>query len=86
MDAQRWWMHVQAALDTLTTGERQVVQLIGERLSNKEIAHQLALSDGTINVHPHNIYKKLQMSSRIMLALLASSIPRPAAEIFTPEI
>jgi DNA-binding NarL/FixJ family response regulator len=55
----------------LTLRERQVVLLIAEGLSNKEVGRRLELSEGTIKIHLHNIYQKLQVSNRTALAALA---------------
>jgi ATP/maltotriose-dependent transcriptional regulator MalT len=48
----------------LTERERQVLQLIAEGMTNKEIAQELILSVGTVKVHAHNIYGKLGVSGR----------------------
>jgi two-component system nitrate/nitrite response regulator NarL len=42
-------------------------------LSNKEIGRRLNISDGTIKVHLHHIYEKLEISNRTALAALAIS-------------
>lgn len=51
-------------LDALTEDERQIVQLICEGVSNKEIGRRLNLSEDTVKVHVHNIYRKLAMRNR----------------------
>jgi two-component system nitrate/nitrite response regulator NarL len=61
------------ALTALTERERQIMRLVSEGLSNKEIGRQLNLSDGTIKVHLHHIYQKLAISNRTALAALAFS-------------
>jgi two-component system nitrate/nitrite response regulator NarL len=63
----------EAVLAGLTKRERQVVFLVGEGLSNKEVGHQLKLSDGTIKVHLHRIYQKLAIRNRTALAVLAKA-------------
>jgi two-component system nitrate/nitrite response regulator NarL len=51
----------------LTNRERQIIHLVSEGLSNKQIARRLNISDGTIKVHLHNIFEKLQVSNRTAL-------------------
>ena len=57
--------------DSLTTRERQIVLVLSEGLSNKEIARRLGLSDGTVKVHLHNIFGKLGTANRTALAIRA---------------
>jgi DNA-binding NarL/FixJ family response regulator len=54
-------------LTTLTKHEREIVCLVSEGLSNKEIARRLNLCDGTIKVHLHHIYQKLAIRNRMAL-------------------
>ena len=49
---------------TLTARERQVVELIDDGLSNKEIAQRLHIEVATVKNHVHNILEKLQVSRR----------------------
>jgi LuxR family maltose regulon positive regulatory protein len=51
-------------VEPLSARERQVLQLIAEGMTNKEIARKLVLSVGTVKVHAHNIYGKLGVSGR----------------------
>jgi len=60
-------------LMVLTERERQIMHLVAEGLSNKEVGRQLNVSDGTIKVHLHHIYQKLAISNRTALAALAFS-------------
>lgn len=60
-------------LAALTDRERQIVQLVSEGLSNREIGRRLDISDGTIKAHLHNIYDKLAINNRTALAALAIS-------------
>jgi two-component system nitrate/nitrite response regulator NarL len=59
------------ALTMLTDRERQIMRLVSEGLSNKEIGRRLNIADGTIKVHLHNIFQKLEISNRTELAALA---------------
>jgi two-component system nitrate/nitrite response regulator NarL len=59
--------------DILTMREQEVMFLVTEGLANKEIAHRLDVSEGTVKLHLHHIYKKLPISNRTALANIARS-------------
>jgi DNA-binding NarL/FixJ family response regulator len=44
-------------LAVLTERERQIMHLVSEGLSNKEIGRKLNITDGTIKVHLHHIFQ-----------------------------
>ncbi|NDJ78486.1 MAG: LuxR family transcriptional regulator, partial [Chloroflexi bacterium] len=54
----------QALAEPLTERELEVLHLLAEGLSNREIAERLVLSLGTVKVHTRNIYGKLDVGSR----------------------
>src|SRR3954452_10139560 len=55
----------------LTAREYEIAQLIARGLSNKHIAHALAISEGTVKIHLHNTYEKLGgVMNRTSLAVL----------------
>ncbi len=54
-------------LETLTAREREVLQLIGEGRTNREIADQLCLSVKTVEVHRGRIADKLGVRGRSLL-------------------
>ena len=54
-----------------TIRENQIVALIAEGKSNKVIARELGISDGTVKVHVKNILRKLNLSSRLEIAVWA---------------
>jgi DNA-binding NarL/FixJ family response regulator len=58
-------------IDPLTTRERQIVRVMAEGLTNKEIAQRLRLAEGTVKVHLHRIYQKLGIANRTALPILA---------------
>jgi len=64
-------------LAALTDRERQIMSLVSEGLSNKEIGRRLKVADGTIKVHLHHIFRKLEISNRTILATLAVSQSGP---------
>jgi DNA-binding NarL/FixJ family response regulator len=55
----------------LTAREQQIVLMVAEGLGNKEIARRIDLSEGTIKIHLHNIYEKLDVPNRTALTALA---------------
>jgi two-component system, NarL family, nitrate/nitrite response regulator NarL len=57
-------------VQTLTPRERQVVVSLCEGNSNKMIARQLNLTEGTVKVHLSNIYNKLGVANRTALTAL----------------
>ena len=52
----------------MTNREREVIELIAEGLSNKQIADRLHLAVETIKSHVHNILEKLQLHTRLEIA------------------
>ena len=55
----------------LTSREVEVLQLLAEGMSNKEIAQALVITPRTVNFHLDNIYSKLGVSSRTEAAIYA---------------
>lgn len=53
----------------MTRREREVIDLIGEGMSNKEIAQRLNLSTYTVKSHVHNILEKMALHSRLEIAI-----------------
>ena len=56
--------------ETLTTREREIVALVCEGRPNTEVATMLGLSAGTVRIHLHNIYTKLNVRNRTALTAL----------------
>jgi two-component system nitrate/nitrite response regulator NarL len=54
-------------IDQLTKRERQVIELIGQGLKNKQIATRLCISDVTVRHHLTSIFTKLGVSDRLEL-------------------
>jgi DNA-binding NarL/FixJ family response regulator len=61
----------EAAEDNLTPREVEMVRMVAQGLRNKAIAERLAISEGTVKVHLHNIYEKLGVDGRLELVLTA---------------
>ncbi|HEX9809829.1 MAG TPA: response regulator transcription factor [Alphaproteobacteria bacterium] len=70
-------------LALLTERQCHVLALIGEGMSNREIAAGLGISEGTVKVHVGAILKTLGVGNRTQAALLAlehAGLRRPARE------
>ncbi|HMN24131.1 MAG TPA: response regulator transcription factor, partial [Ignavibacteriaceae bacterium] len=52
----------------MTKREKQVIELIADGCTNKEIAQKLHLSTYTVKSHVHNILEKLSLSTRVQVA------------------
>ena len=57
----------------LSPREQDVVRLVAEGLTNREISHQLRLSEHTIKNYVFRVYDKLGVSNRVELALFSIS-------------
>lgn len=62
-----------AVAGRLTHREWQVIELIEDGLSNKEIAGRLHLSVHTVKSHVHSVLEKLTLRSRVQVAAFARS-------------
>ena len=56
-------------LTALTERQREVATLICQGLSNKQIAKELGVTEGTVKIHLHLIYKRLDVRSRADLLI-----------------
>ena len=56
---------------TLSFREKQVVELVAQAKLNKEIAHELHLTEGTIKEYLNRIFRKLGKTNRTELAVWA---------------
>lgn len=54
----------------LTQREHAIALLVSRGLKNREIAEQIDVSEGTIKVHLHKVFKKINIHSRTQLALI----------------
>ena len=60
-----------AEFDVLTPREREVLALIGQGLSNTEIARELTLGEGTVKTHVGHIFAKLELRDRAAAVVVA---------------
>ncbi|MEH3023824.1 MAG: response regulator [Pseudomonas oryzihabitans] len=61
-------MNVVPGVDDLTEREGQTLALIADGLSNKRIARELGISDGTVKIYVKNLLRKFSLNSRLELA------------------
>jgi two-component system, NarL family, invasion response regulator UvrY len=59
--------HVNPDINNLSDREMQIVRALKEGLSSKEIASELNISLKTVEVHRHNILKKLKLKNTVSL-------------------
>ena len=60
--------------DGLTAREREIIKLLRQGLSNKDIAHTLSISDSTVRHHLTNIFDKVGVPNRQKLLVHAQTI------------
>jgi DNA-binding CsgD family transcriptional regulator len=66
-------------IETLTERELQVARLVVDRRTNPEIAAQLFLSNKTVESHLRNIFRKINVTSRVELARAVEHATRAAS-------
>ena len=66
--------HYAAWPEGLTEREREIITLLRQGLSNKDIAHSLSISDSTVRHHLTNIFDKVGVPNRQKLLVHAQTI------------
>jgi DNA-binding NarL/FixJ family response regulator len=56
----------------LTRRERDVATLVARGLTDRQIAEELVITEGTVGVHLNNIFTKLDLHARAQLAVWAA--------------
>jgi two-component system nitrate/nitrite response regulator NarP len=57
--------------ELLTRRELDIVRMVAVGARNKKIAEQLGIAEGTVKMHLHTIYEKLEISGRVELSIYA---------------
>ena len=60
-----------SASPALTPRERDIVRILARGASNKDIARELDLAESTVKIHVRNVLRKLNLSSRVQIAIHA---------------
>lgn len=60
-------------LNSLSPREREIFLLIAKSLSNKQIARDLDIAETTVKIHIQHIFKKLELTSRVQIAVFAAT-------------
>lgn len=71
----------QVGLRSLTPREREILLLVAEGGSNRDIAERLVISERTARTHVSNVLSKLELSSRtqaVLLAIREGLVPPPS--------
>ncbi len=55
----------------LTNREVEIVRMVGQGFRNREIGEKLSISEGTVKLHLHNIFRKLNIGNRAQLVCYA---------------
>jgi two-component system, NarL family, nitrate/nitrite response regulator NarL len=65
---------LQSDAQTLTARQREVLKLLAEGCSNKDIARVLLMADGTVRTHVNAIFKVLAASNRTQAVMRAQQL------------
>ena len=65
--------HPLKVLERLSPREMEIFLLIAKSLSNKHIARALDIAETTVKIHIQHIFKKLEMTSRVQVAVLVAT-------------
>ena len=66
-------------VDRLTARESDVLNLVAQGFTNRQIANRLVISESTARSHLHNILDKLQMTNRVQAAAYALRVREPVS-------
>jgi DNA-binding NarL/FixJ family response regulator len=72
LGADRVMASTEAPVDELSVREREVLELLGRGLRNREIAERLVVSEATVKTHVRHVLEKLRLRNRAEAAAFAA--------------
>jgi FixJ family two-component response regulator len=82
-DGEQAALKLRHLFDSLTRREREVLALVTTGLMNKQIAHQLQVSEITVKIHRGNVMKKMEARSFAELVRMAETLGVKQAKMQT---
>ncbi|WP_244071402.1 response regulator transcription factor [Nitrosomonas sp. PY1] len=73
-EEKRTKQFIQNAIASLTHRENEIALLVAQGESNKDIAYRLAITERTVKAHLTEIFKKMQVTDRIKVALIIKDL------------
>jgi len=68
-------------LSLLTTREHEIADYVADGLNNKEISEKLGITERTVKAHLNKVFKKMNVNSRVKLALELGKAKQSQSEI-----
>ncbi|HKI57849.1 MAG TPA: response regulator transcription factor [Trueperaceae bacterium] len=88
-DAIEHLLPAEAREDPLRTAlaprEREVAEYVVHGFTNRQIAERMGISERTVSTHLQNIFRKLDVTSRVVLTAMARGADRAAETALLPE-
>ncbi|MGW1602559.1 helix-turn-helix domain-containing protein [Streptomyces eurythermus] len=63
-------------MTSLTDREREIARLVGQGMTNQQVALRLGLSPHTVSFHLRNVFRKFSISTRVKLSSIMAQAER----------